>query len=209
MTSKLMGQCEWLKLLELAAHIPWLFLSCIWVRMIVLISSPSNFFLGICPCRLLVKKNTSLQQVSLRQTMYPHDLQLIPWLSAQCLAWCESTRVDLGNLIRRRTCQGDMLSLSRRLLLAIQTKLCALCFRCDPNCRFWRFCRLQAPKVKPSRWRRWAHFLGTETMPVPGCLGDGSLWGRGGTGYEFFCTLKPCLPNRDTWPSGLLWFDWS
>lgn len=179
-----MGQCEWLKPLELAAQIPWLFLSCTWVRMIVLISSPSNFLLSICPCRLLVKKRIpAFSRLAWGKRCFPTTC------GCQLCAWCDSlTQVDWGNsgllaVIRRHVCQADLLSLSRALLRVIRTKVCALCFRCDPNCRFWRFCRLQAPKVKPSRWRRWAQFVGTGTVPVPGCLGGGSLWERDGTGY--------------------------
>lgn len=108
----------------------------------------------------------------------------------------------------RQACQGNVLSL-RALLLLLLIKIPASCFRCDPNCHFWRFCRLQVPKEKPSRWKRWAQFLGTETLPVPGHLADGPWWGRAGAGSWFFCAWKPYLQNRDTTPGGLLRFDWS
>lgn len=151
-------------------------------------------------------KSISSQQVSLRQAMFPYDLHLIAQLSLHSgglrqLEQLRSAGMHAG------------LTFFLSLLLILQTKICALCFRCDPNSLFWRFCRLQVPKVKPSPWRRWAQFLSTESVPV---LCASAWWmvvwfwflEGFGTGSWFSCTWRPYLQNRDSVPIGLLGFNW-
>lgn len=93
-------------------------------------------------------KSISSQQISLRQAVFSHDLHFIAQLSLHSVAALGS----LSNLgLFAEICRhGAGLTFFPSLLLIIQTKICALCFRCDPNSLFWRFCRLQVPKVKPS-----------------------------------------------------------
>lgn len=157
-----------------------LFLSCNWVRMIVLIFSPSNFFLSICPCRLLVRKEHQPSAGQPGASRVPHHLQPNPssvqgqWDAVQ----------GQWDTVRG---QWDAATCAR---VTFKQNSALLCFRCDPNCHFWRFCRLRAPRVKPSRWRRWVWFPGTEMVPVP-VFWDVALSGEGllliFMDFEAFC----------------------
>lgn len=212
-----MGQCEWLKPLELAAQIPVVFFLCLALESEwLLVSSPSDSFVSICPGRVLLTKKPAASSCAWGKQHFPtssnshHDLPLtmtsLSHHDCQLCAWGQSCTGWLGQLgfISCHVVPGRGAFSPQSTALCYSNKTLLFVGRCDPNCHFWRFCKLQVPKVKPSRWKRWAQFVGADAVPVPvpGCVGHGSS-------VHFPVLWNSVCKNRNTLPIGLQWFDWS
>lgn len=113
MTSKLIGQCEWLKPLDMSAQVPFFFFFCLvpesewWCWFLVLLTSLQAFdHAGY------LLKSTSPQQVSLRQAVFSHDLHLIAQLSLLSVAVLGSlNNLDSVTEVCRHACRAHILSL--------------------------------------------------------------------------------------------------